>query len=257
MTILMNQGEQMKKSLISAASGLLLLTSVSFAGAADASLCNGVTKEFLSSKLPFQVDEILDKQSLSDVKLCQVIIRVQSEKGSAYVTANKEAVILGNLYRNKQPQAAKTMDNLSAKAFKKYEKNLPSIVAFTYKPAGAKKFVYMFTDPDCPACNQTKADAQQWAFEKKVELRVVFFPLPMHGAPAKDKAVKGICGNMTYDNYVQGEYPGSACKDGESKVAASIDMAAKLGIEATPSFLGPTGKQSKGYSRQGLDKIIQ
>lgn len=246
----------MKKTLVTVAACASLLLGASGAGAAEGALCSGVTKEYLSSKLPFKVDEVLDKQPISDLKLCQVIIRVQSQKGSAYVTANKAAVILGDLFRNKQPQSAKAMENLNEKAFKKNEKNLSSVVAFSYKPSGAKKTVYMFTDPDCPACNQTKADVQKWATERKVEVRVVLFPLPMHPA-AKEKSIKGICGKMTFDNYLKGEYPGESCKDGENKVAAAIELSEKIGIQATPSFIGPTGKKSEGFNLRSLDRIIQ
>lgn len=246
----------MKKTFVAVAAAALLLTGAASALAAEAGLCSGVTKELLSSKLPFQVDEVLDRQPIADLKLCQAIIRVQAQKGAVYVTANKEGVLLGDLFRNKQRQATKAMDSLSEKAFKKNEKELPAVVAFSYKPAGAKKHIYMFTDPDCPACNQTKADVQKWAAEKKVEVRVVLFPLPMHPA-AKEKSIKGICGGMTFENYLAGEYPGESCKDGENKVAASIDLANRIGVAATPTFIGPKGKKSEGYSPQGLDKIIQ
>lgn len=84
----------------------------------------------------------------------------------------------------------------------------------------------------------------------------MLFPLPMHPA-AKDKSIKGICGNMTFDHYIRGEYPGQSCKDGEKKVEASIKMASELGIDGTPSFIGPTGKKTTGFSRQALDRIVQ
>jgi thiol:disulfide interchange protein DsbC len=244
----------MKKIILFAALLLMLGAAAQPSGASD--LCSGVTKEFLSSKLPFKVDEVLDKQPLPDYKLCQVIIRAQSDKGTAYVTANKQGVLLGNLFVNKQAYAEKAMNTMNERSFRKNEKNLPGVVAFSYKPTGAKKAIYMFTDPDCPACNQTKAEVQQWAFEKKVEVRVVLFPLPMHPA-AKDKSIKGICGNMTFDHYIRGEYPGQSCKDGEKKVEDSIRMASELGIDGTPSFIGPTGKKTTGFSRQALDRIVQ
>jgi thiol:disulfide interchange protein DsbC len=113
----------------------------------------------------------------------------------------------------------------------------------------------MFTDPDCPACNETKAKVQEWAFEKKVEVRVIFLPLPMHPA-AKDKAVRGICGNMTFDNYLQGQYVGQPCEEGEKKIEDVFKISTELGIEGTPSFIGPTGKKVLGYSRENLDKIL-
>lgn len=235
---------------------IALLSALSIASAESDGLCNGVTKEFLNSKLPFVVEEIADKQPLKDVNLCQAVVRIRGEQVTVYATANKSGVLIGNLYQNKKVVAEKAINTVNEKAFRKNEKALNNAVAFTYKPAGAKKHIFMFTDPDCPYCEKVKAEVQQWAFDKKVEVRVVLFPLPMHPA-AKEKSIKGICGSMTYDNYVKAEYPGQSCQAGEDKIAASIDVAKKLGVDGTPIFIGPKGKRAVGFSRESAEKILQ
>ncbi|HMK43203.1 MAG TPA: thioredoxin fold domain-containing protein [Dissulfurispiraceae bacterium] len=233
------------------AAGLLIGTHAEAAG-----LCDGVTKEFLNAKVPFTVEEILDKKEISDLKFCQVLIRVQSQKGSAYVTADKEAVLVGDLFRNKKRVSEQAFSTIDEGSFRKHEKEVNQAVAFSYKPAGAHKHIYMFTDPDCPYCEKVKAEVQQWAFEKKIEVRVILFPLPMHPT-AREKAVKGICASMTYDNYVRAEYPGQSCKAGEDKITASITVAKKIGVDGTPIFVGPTGKRSVGFSKESVEKILR
>ncbi len=235
---------------------MALLGALSTAATASGGLCDGVTKEFLNLKLPFIVDEISDKQALKDVRLCQAVVRIRGEQVTTYTTADKSGVLIGNLYQDKKIVAEKTLTALNEKVFRQNEKALNNTVAFTYKPTGAKKHVYLFTDPDCPYCEKVKAEIQQWAFEKKVEVRVVLFPLPMHPA-AKEKSIRGICGSMTFDHYVRADYSGQSCKAGEDKIAASIDLARKVGVDGTPTFIGPKGKRAVGFSRESADKILQ
>ncbi|HSW62853.1 MAG TPA: DsbC family protein [Dissulfurispiraceae bacterium] len=236
--------------------GIALLSAVSTVSAESSGLCDGVTKEFLNTKLPFAVDEIEDKQTLKDMGLCQAVVRIRGEQVTTYTTSDKSGVLIGNLYQNKKIVAEKAVHSVNEKAFRRNEKALNNAVAFTYKPSGAKKHIYLFTDPDCPYCEKVKAEIQQWAFEKKVEVRVVLFPLPMHPA-AKEKSIRGICGSMTFDQYVRAEYPGQSCKAGEDKIAASIDLARKLGVDGTPIFIGPKGKRAVGFSRESAEKILQ
>ncbi len=236
--------------------GIALMGVLSTAAAESAGLCGGVTKEFLNSKLPFVVDEIADSQALKDVRLCQTIVRIRGERVTTYTTADKSGVLIGNLYQDKKIVAEKAVNTLNEKAFRQNEKALNSAVAFAYKPSGAKKHVYLFTDPDCPYCEKVKSEIQQWAFDKKVEVRVVLFPLPMHPA-AKEKSIRGICGSMTFDHYVRADYSGQPCKAGEDKIAASIDVARKLAVDGTPTFIGPKGKRAVGFSRESAEKILQ
>ena len=146
---------------------------------------------------------------------------------------------------------------LCKKLFKNFLSEIESVVAFSYKPEGYNKYVYMITDPDCPFCEKSKEAVKQWADANKVEIKVIFFPLESLHPQAKDKAIKAVCSGMKYDDYLNSRWTGNKCSEGVKKIEDSIALMKKININGTPSFISFNGKRLMGFSPQELDNIIK
>jgi protein-disulfide isomerase len=62
---------------------------------------------------------------------------------------------------------------------------------------------------------------------------------------------------MTYDNYLSSQYQGETCKDGEAKVAKSIEAGRMFGVNGTPTFIAANGKRVSGFIPDQLRGIMQ
>ena len=113
----------------------------------------------------------------------------------------------------------------------------------------------MFTDPECPYCERAKQPVKDFADSNNVEIRVVFYPLPMHSG-AKPKSVKAICNGMDYNGYIIGNYSGEVCTKGEEKVNRAMQLAGTLQINGTPTFISSNGKRVSGFAPQQLPSLL-
>jgi protein-disulfide isomerase len=78
----------------------------------------------------------------------------------------------------------------------------------------------------------------------------------LYASNAKDKAIKGICGKMSYQDYIDGKYDGEKCREWEDKIAKAITAVEKLKVNGTPTFISGNGEKSVGFSPEKLKEII-
>ena len=101
-------------------------------------------------------------------------------------------------------------------------------------PDGTKK-VFVFTDPDCPFCQQLENNLKNYHGRYKIVVKN--FPLPMHGPDAKKKAIKREAGWLVKSGMNQA--------DAEKKAAALVDADIAEGnaaeIEGTPTIVSDGG----------------
>ncbi len=229
---------------------ILIMVSVLPIQYAAADPCEGVNPQTLLQHVPIPKFVIANKRPINDA--CEVILKIAPEGDLVPVYVFKEYVIAGDLFKNKVHVTLETLNDLEAKEFQASSKELDDIVALSYKPQGATKYIYMVTDPLCPHCEKAKYQIKELADSKKVEIKVIFYPIPAH-EDAKPLAIKAVCSKIDYTAYLNDKYGDATCKEGEDKIDRSIDLLEKLGIYGTPTFVSPKGAKVTGYD-QGEDR---
>lgn len=195
-------------------------------------------------------------EAKKDVRgLCEVVINVDEELLPLYVQKEKELLIAGDLFQNKKHMTGETLEALHAAKFQKAATDIDDAVAFTYTPKESSGHIYFFTDPDCTYCEKAKAPLKSWAEKNKIEVRVIMFPLAMHPG-ANAKAVSAICAHISYEAYLENKYGTDACNSGRERVSKALAIGRSLGVDGTPTFVGPTGRTSEGFNPDELKGIL-
>jgi thiol:disulfide interchange protein DsbC len=245
----------MEKACFTAITLMILALGVSTIAVAEQIDCTGIDIPFLKKHLPFTPDEVVELKALPEAGMCQVVFSLQGQKGVAYVPQSRLYVMAGELFMNKTAMAEKVIADIDYRNTRKYEKDLADIVSATYKPKNPRTYLYMFTDPDCPYCQRAKEPLKQFADENGVEIRVVFMPLPMH-PDAKNKSIAAVCNKKDFTAYLNNDYSGTACPEGEAKITKAIEIARKLGVNGTPTFIGPSGKRVGGFDTDQIKEML-
>lgn len=219
--------------------------------------CAAIKEKNLKETLHIDFDSLIEKNEIKGMKLCQVVIQKGEGFNIFYVYPDGKTFIFGEIYKDGMFLSKATTERLYEKTFQNFKTEIEKIVAFSYTPEGANKYIYMITDPDCPFCEKAKHAIKQWADSRKVEVKVIFFPLEKLHPHAKDKAVKAICKGMNYEDYLNSKWEGQQCGEGIKKIEDSIVFMQKIYINGTPSFISFNGKRIIGFSPEGLDSIIK
>ncbi len=136
-------------------------------------------------------------------------------------------------------------------------KELEKHTDFAFGKVGSQKYIYLFTDMDCPFCKRSEPIVEKWANEKGVEVRVILFPLPIH-PQAFVKSVALVCDKKGWEEYKSGYNSNNQCEEGKKKIESNLQLAEKYGISGTPTFIGMNGKIHTGLpTEQDLDKLVQ
>lgn len=218
--------------------------------------CSSIKEKDLKETLKIDFDSIVEKNEIKGTNLCQIVIQRAGGFNVFYAYPDGKTFIFGDIYKNGVFLSKATLERIQEKGFKDFQSEIEKVVAFSYKPEGATKYVYMITDPDCPFCEKAKYLVKQWADAKKIEIRVIFFPLEALHPQAKDKSIKAVCSGMKYDDYLNSKWTGQQCSEGAKKIEASIALMKKINVNGTPSFISFNGKRVIGFSPEGLDSII-
>ena len=214
--------------------------------------------------------KVLEDKPLKEISgLCQVVVKINNAPPTVvYMSSDGKYMIPGQLIDTT------TKENLTQKTLQKFMvvsksemKNLDQYVAFSYykgksyfgtNPPQAKKYVYLVTDPRCPFCHEAEPIIQKWADKHSVEVRVIYFPLPIH--PGSFQYAVGLwCNkkgwNSLHEAYKAKQYM-SQCDAGKQFVQKSMIEAQKLGIGGTPTLIGPNGHIHTGapQNTETLDK---
>jgi thiol:disulfide interchange protein DsbC len=220
--------------------------------AAAANPCDGVDEATILKHIPLPNMTMVKKQVLDNT--CEVIVKAENEYVPVYVFENY--VIAGDMFKDKRHITQQSIDEVQQRNVAEIKKDLDGLVAFSYKPSqGADKFIYMFTDPECQYCELAKYQIKEFADKRKLEVRVILYPLPIHDG-ARGKAIQALCSNMDYSAYLEGQYAGKACKEGEDKIGKSLKIGEDLQIKGTPTFIGPNGKKALGFDAKRIEDIL-
>lgn len=218
--------------------------------------CTNIKEKELKETLKIDFDSIVEKNEIKGTNLCQIVIQRNGGFNIFYAYPDGKTFIFGDIYKNGTFLSKATLERIQEKAFKNFQTEIDKVVVFSYKPEGANKYIYMITDPDCPFCEKAKQEVKKWADLKKVEIKVVFFPLENLHPQAKDKAIRAVCSRMTYNDYMNSKWTGQLCNDGTKKIQDSIALMKKINVNGTPSFISFNGKRIVGFYPEGLDSII-
>lgn len=203
--------------------------------------------------------EIAAIKEVEDLDLCAVVVRSGIRSVVVYVDEDLKYLFAGNLFD------LKAKKNLTAELAEKYAKVSPDVLKklekltdYTYNK-GHDKYIYFISDPDCPFCRRTAPILEKWAKKNGVEVRIIFFPLPMH-PNAKSKAIDIICSkDKKYEEIHSDFEPKNLCEEGKKKVEENIKYLSKIGVSGTPTLIGMNGKVIPGLPRseEELNKLIK
>jgi len=203
----------------------------------------------------FKVESV---QALKDIQgLCEVVIKVGAQPLVFYTDKEMKYIMAGNLIsladkKNITRERQQEFMKVSQEELKELEKHTD----FVFGEKSSGKFIYMFTDPDCPFCKRSEPIVEKWAQEKGVEVRVILFPLPIH-PDAFPKSVSLICDKKGWEEYKSRYKSDNQCEEGKRKVESNLALAEKLGINGTPTFIGSNGRIHSGLpTEEDLNRLI-
>lgn len=231
---------------------LLCALSIAVFAAGGNDPCDKLTPEAITKHLSLPQFSFASKRDVGD-GLCEAVLKVNGDLLPVYVTDNY--VIVGDMFRFRGHPTREKLVELDAITFRENKAALDEATAFAYTPSKPKSTVYYITDPDCPYCEKAKLPVKQFADENNVEIKVVLYPLPMH-PNAREKAIRGICAKMTYQDYIDGKYEGKECKEGKDKIERAATIVEKLKVTGTPTFIGDSGQKVVGFSPEKLRETL-
>jgi thiol:disulfide interchange protein DsbC len=241
----------MKKTL---ALALLLLAGCQTSGECPS---KDTLKANLKDFIPGQF-EVESVQPLKEVpSVCEVVLKVGAQPIIFYTNKDGKYVFVGNLIdiTNKQ-NLTRTHQQELMKVSQDLLKELQNHTDFVFGKVGSQKYIYLFTDPDCPFCKRSEPIVEKWANERGVEVRVILYPLPIH-PQAFGKSVALVCDKKGWEEYKNGYTSNNQCEEGKKKIENNLKLAEKYGIGGTPTFIGMNGKIHVGVpTEQDLDKLI-
>jgi len=210
-------------------------------------------KDFIPGQ--FEVESVQPLKEMPSV--CEVVLKVGPQPIIFYTNKDGKYVLAGNLIdiANKQ-NLTRARQQEFMKLSQDLLKELQNHTDLVFGKVGSQKYIYLFTDPDCPFCKRSEPVVEKWANEKGVEVRVILYPLPIH-PQAFGKSVALVCDGKGWEEYKSGYVSSSQCEEGKKKIESNLQLAEKYGINGTPTFIGMNGKIHAGLpTEQDLDKLI-
>lgn len=171
-------------------------------------------------------------------------IRSSDKTGIIYMDFSKKHLIYGGI-----------VDIPSITPKKVDIKDVPSDGSIVMGNPKAKRHIYVFDDPECPACARFHQEIKKLLEKRKdISVHIILYPLPNH-EKAFDKAKSIVCALKTHgtskavqlleDSFSGKSIPPAKC-DVDSTVQANIKAAKKLGINSTPTIILDDGTLLRG-----------
>ena len=219
------------------------------------------TKEEVKNKVrdfiptEFTVESVWRQEDLQGI--CGVVVRIDTQPLVFYIDKEMKYIIAGSIIDLKDKKdITKKKQQEFMKVSQEELKELEKRTDFVFGEKSSGKFIYMFTDPDCPFCKRSEPIVEKWAQEKGVEVRVILFPLPIH-PDAFPKSVSLICDKKGWEEYKSRYKSDNQCEEGKRKVESNLALAEKLGINGTPTFIGSNGRIHSGLpTEEDLNRLI-
>lgn len=214
-------------------------------------VCEGVDERFISKHIHIPSFEVVSKRTA--YHLCEAVIKAEGDYMTIYGSVDGDFIVLGEMFSSRVHISRESVVKYERKDLETNKEDLNKAVAFTYTPQGdVRDHLYFITDPQCPHCESVKVKMKEIADSRGLELRVVFFPI---NALSKDKATKGICSKMGYEDYIVSKYAGASCPEGQKKVDDAVKIGRKLKIGGVPTFITSKGLILEGFNAQGLSEL--
>ncbi|MEM1912107.1 MAG: thioredoxin fold domain-containing protein [Thermofilaceae archaeon] len=203
--------------------------------------------------LPFAPSDVkvLSKREVAK-GLCEVLLQDKEVIVPLYI--GEDFTMVGALFRQGQDLTAKARQEARAKVLREKIDSLKSfVVASTGIPKDDRYFFY-FVDPNCRYCEASKRRTVELAKAKGYEVYLVF--LPFLGPDSRSKVSRFVCSKGTIRDYLEGNYSGSECPQGNAYVEKVLEMASSLGIGGVPFYLFPDGYTIEGANFAELEKRL-
>jgi len=214
----------------------------------------GVCEEAELSHLPLPPGVTPEVVSQKEVNgMCEFIIRLSSYPGLFSLYGTRDFVISGSMFKEKKEISKESIAEVERDEFFALKPELDRLAAFSYQPKEVKRTAYLFTDPDCPYCNRAKKLIKQFAEGEKLEVKFIFSPVHPAG---KAKAISGICGGITFEDYLNEKYGDRTCAKGEDNLRRTQEIAFRLGVSGTPTVILDDGKKLIGLNFPALKESI-
>lgn len=164
-----------------------------------------------------------------------------------YVSADGRFLLRGDLYD------MRTQANLTESRRAVYrrglidELNLKDLVVFAPKDRKVRHVVYVFTDIDCNFCRQLHHDIARYN-ELGIEVRYLAYPRSGPDTPSYYKIVSVWCSEDQRDAMTRAKagemIPAKKC---ENPVLKHMEVANRVGVSGTPTFVLADGSTLPGY----------
>lgn len=189
--------------------------------------------------------EVLNVKDVGDSYICRLNIKENNSIKivPAIVSKDLKIITIGNSYDTK---TGFTIGALNMKDYEKYEAF--SIGEGSGTDDGGE--FYIFTDPDCPICQQLNAELEAGGLLKNTKIHVFFYPLEQIHPASKQKceyilslpkeqrakALKDISNNMSnaYASYKASDEVSAMLKE-------SVNLGNDLHIQGTPTVIDGGG----------------
>lgn len=204
--------------------------------------CYGKDVPWLRLHVPLPATEIMEETAVNG--LCQIILKIQDEYVPVY--AGEDFVLAGEMFKEKNPITQTTLEYYEYLAVRENLDSLKDVVAINYTPENAVgKSVYLVTDPLCPYCNMAGDFVKEVADEYGVSVNLVL--MTVHGDSGVTKVREAICKEYDFDEYVESEWKTEesgniTCDEATTLIAATDNVAAKLGLSGVPAFILEDGQ---------------
>lgn len=203
---------------------------------------------------------IVSKKPINDLKMCEIILKMQ--QGGQYVSCyvGSDYVLLGRVFNDGQSLSDITISELKKAAFASVKPKLDELAAFTYTPKGKPiGTVYMITDPLCPYCHRAENSIISMASDFNVELKVLL--CGVHGANSDKRAAQALCKGLTLEDYIKGDWQKenideAQCEKGKILVKQTKAVVSQLGVGGVPMFYLNNGASVTGANMPALTEIL-
>ena len=223
-------------------------------------IVNGNQANTIFSRLFSSETSIVSKKPINDLKMCEVILKVQ--QGGQYVSCymGSDYVLLGRVFKDGQSLSDITISELKKATFASVKPKLDELAAFTYTPKGKQiGTVYMITDPLCPYCHRAENNIISMASDFNVELKVLL--CGVHGANSDKRVAQAICKGLTLKDYIKGDWlkeniDEAQCEKGKILVKQTKAVVSQLGVGGVPMFYLNNGASVTGANMPALKEIL-
>ena len=192
------------------------------------------------------------------MELCEVVVKIGLRPVVIYTNREGKNIIVGNVFN------LETKENLTQRTTTQHMTVSKDVLGKLENHVNiiegeGDKYVYYINDPDCPFCQRFSPMLKKWAKEKKVKIKVILYPLPIH-PKAKAKSIALICDKKGYDDIHNKKLKTkNQCDAGKKAIEANMQFLQQLGVSGTPTIIGMNGKIIVGLPRspEELDTLIQ